>query len=292
MKVTGFSFIKNALIYDYPIVEAITSILPICNDFVVAVGKSDDDTLQLISQIAPEKIRIIETEWDESLREGGRVLAVETDKAFKEISGDADWCFYIQGDEVVHEKYLETIRGAMLAHKDNPNIEGLLFKYKHFYGSYDYVGASSNWYKKEIRAVKNNPSVYSYRDAQGFRIRENEKLRVYPIEAYIYHYGWVKTPEAMQRKQENFHKYWHNDEWVAQHITKAEAFDYESHVRELRPFAETHPKVMEKRIKEKGWDFDYDISIDRRTLKDKVKSFLGDQFGIELGYKNYQIAKR
>ena len=106
MKVTGFTFVKNALIYDYPVLEAIKSILPICDDFVVAVGKSDDDTLDLIKSIDPAKIRIIETEWDESLREGGRVLAVETNKAFAEISSDSDWAFYIQGDEVVHEKYL------------------------------------------------------------------------------------------------------------------------------------------------------------------------------------------
>ncbi len=105
MKVTGFTFIKNAIIYDYPIVEAIKSILPICDEFIVAVGKSDDDTLNLINEIAPEKIRIVETVWDESLREGGRVLAVETDKAFAAISEDTDWAFYIQGDEVVHEKY-------------------------------------------------------------------------------------------------------------------------------------------------------------------------------------------
>jgi hypothetical protein len=53
MKVSGFSFIKNALIYDFPIVEAITSILPICDEFIVAVGDSDDDTLDLIAQIEP-----------------------------------------------------------------------------------------------------------------------------------------------------------------------------------------------------------------------------------------------
>ena len=104
MKITGFSFVKNAIIYDYPVVEAIRSILPICDDFVVAVGKSDDATLELIQSIDPAKIRIVETEWDESLREGGRVLAVETDKAFKAISAESDWAFYIQGDEVVHEK--------------------------------------------------------------------------------------------------------------------------------------------------------------------------------------------
>ncbi len=132
MKVTGFSFIKNAIIYDYPIIEAITSILPICDEFVVAVGESDDNTLDLIRNI-DKKIRIVETKWDESLREGGRVLAVETDKAFAAISDDTDWAFYIQGDEVVHEKYLDTIKDAMIRFKDDKIVDGLLFKYCHFY---------------------------------------------------------------------------------------------------------------------------------------------------------------
>src|SRR5690606_2696723 len=158
MKVTGFTFVKNALVYDYPVVEAIQSILPICDDFVVAVGKSDDDTLELIQSIDPSKIRIIETEWDESLREGGRVLAVETNKAFAEVAADADWAFYIQGDEVVHEKYLPVITDAMKRYKDDKQVDGLLFKYLHFYGSYDYVGASANWYNHEIRIIKNDTS--------------------------------------------------------------------------------------------------------------------------------------
>ena len=158
MKVTGFSFIKNALIYDYPIVEAIRSILPICDEFIVAVGKSEDKTKELISEIDKNKIKIIETEWDESLREGGRILAIETNKAFKNVSGNSDWAFYIQGDEIIHEKYLQTIYDAMLQLKSNNEIDGLLFKYLHFYGSYDYVGASSNWYRNEIRVIKNDKS--------------------------------------------------------------------------------------------------------------------------------------
>jgi len=142
MKVSGFTFIKNALIYDYPIVEAIRSVLPLCDDFVVAVGKSNDDTYQLISNIDKHKIKIIETVWDETLRDGGKVLALETNKAFAEISGDSDWAFYIQGDEAVHEQYHDIIRDSMIKYKDRKEVEGLLFKYRHFYGSYDYVGAS------------------------------------------------------------------------------------------------------------------------------------------------------
>ena len=208
MKVTGFTFIKNGIILDYPIVEAIKSILPICDDFVVAVGKSDDNTLELIQSINPDKIKIIETVWDDTMREGGRVLALETDKAFKAISEDSDWAFYIQGDEVIHEQYLDEIKSAMLTHKDDVKVDGLLFNYQHFYGSYDYVGVSSNWYKNEIRVIKNNKSIHSYKDAQGFRKGNDEKLNVVPIKATVNHYGWVKEPKAMQKKQESFHKLW------------------------------------------------------------------------------------
>lgn len=291
MKVSGFTFIKNALIYDYPIEEAIRSVLPICDEFVVAVGKSDDDTMTLIEQIDSNKIKIIETEWDESQREGGRVLAMETDKAFANISDNADWAFYIQGDEVVHEKYLDIIHEAMLKFKDDDQIDGLLFNYLHFYGSYDYIGSSSKWYKHEIRVVRNNKSIYSYKDAQGFRKNDNEKLRVRPIDAYIYHYGWVKNPEAMQRKQENFHKYWHDDNWVQENIPLVKEFDYNREITELSQFSEQHPEVMKKRIRRKNWTFSYDITFNRRSLKDKTKDFLSKYFGINLGYKNYSIVR-
>ena len=122
MKVSGFTFIRNAIRYDYPVVEAIRSILPLCDNFVVALGNSDDGTRELISSIDPTKIRIIDSIWDDTLREGGRVLALETDKAYRAIDSDCDWAFYIQGDEVVHEKYLDTIRESMLKWKDHRKL--------------------------------------------------------------------------------------------------------------------------------------------------------------------------
>ncbi len=44
MKVSGFTIIKNAVINGYPIVEAITSILPVVDEMIVLVGDCDDDT--------------------------------------------------------------------------------------------------------------------------------------------------------------------------------------------------------------------------------------------------------
>jgi len=289
MKVSGFTFIKNALIYDYPVVEAIQSILPVCDEVVVAVGKSDDNTLQLINSIDKSKIRIIETIWDESQRKGGRVLALETDKAYAAISPDSDWAFYIQGDEAVHEKYLDPIYEGLKKHKEDKRVDGLLFKYLHFYGSYDYVGDSSKWYSNEIRVIRNDKSFYSFRDAQGFRKGNEELLKVKSLDACIYHYGWVKEPAAMQRKQENFNKYWHEDEWLEKNVAKAEEFDYNTNLSRLTRFGGTHPKVMEKRIKAKNWKFDYDISFNRTTTKERMKSFLKNYIGIDTSYKNYKI---
>ena len=287
MKVAGFTFIKNAIIYDYPIVEAINSILPICDEVYVALGKSDDETEALIIAINPEKIKILKTLWDENLKQGGQVLAVETNKAFQAIPNYYDWCFYIQGDEAVHEKYLPVINQAMLHFKSNNSVDGLLFKYLHFYGSYDYVGNSSGWYKNEIRVIKNNKKIYSYKDAQGFRKNNNEKLNVKPIDAYIYHYGWVKNPKAMQRKQEELNKLWHDDNWIEKNVLKVEEFDY-SQIDSLMKFTDTHPKVMLQRIANKNWLFEFDLKYNKTKIKDRLKQLTFKLLGWEIGYKNYK----
>jgi hypothetical protein len=224
MKLVGFTIVRNALKYDYPIVESIRSILPIVDEYVVAVGNSEDETRKLIESIDSSKIRIIDTVWDDSLREGGRVLAEETNKAFDAIT-DADWCFYLQGDEVVHEQYHAAIVKSCEKYLSQKEVEGLLFSYEHFYGSYDYVGDSRTWYRNEIRIIRNDKSIRSYRDAQGFR-KNGEKLNVKAIDAAIFHYGWVKDPRFQQAKQENFHKMWHDDSWVKEHVAEANAYDY------------------------------------------------------------------
>jgi hypothetical protein len=291
MKVTGFTFIKNAIQYDYPVVEAIRSILALCDEVIVAVGDSGDDTRALISNIDP-KVRIIDTVWDPSLREGGAVLADETNKAFRAITGNPDWCFYIQGDEVLHEQYIDTIRQSMLRWKDHPEVDGLLFKYKHFYGSFDYVASSSKWYRNEIRVVRYNPSIHSYRDAQGFRKGADEKLAVKAIDAYIYHYGWVKPPSVMMDKRRNFGNYWggeaYNEE-AAQLFTGD--FDY-SQIDALEKFTGTHPAVIQERIRQQNWQFEHDLSYNKYTLKDRFKNLMEKWTGVRpFDYKNYTLLK-
>lgn len=289
MNVVGFSFIKNAIKYDFPVVESIKSVLPLCNKFYIAVGKSDDDTLGLIKSIDPKKIVIIETEWDETLREGGQVLAVETNKALRALPKNTDWAIYIQGDEVFHEKDYTVIRSAMEAYQNNPKIEGLLFHYLHFYGSYSYVADSDVWYPKEIRIIKYNPEVYSYKDAQGFRKGDNQKLCVAQIDATVYHYGYVKPPKILQEKFKNSSKFYHDDAWIEQTFP-GDTFDFLEHVSALKRFESAHPQIIQPRIDRLNWEFDYDISMNNPSFKKRFKHFLRKYLGIDLGYKNYILA--
>jgi len=286
MKISGFTIVRNALKYDYPVEESIRSILPVVDEMIVAVGNSDDQTLALVQSIDSEKIRIIETIWDDSLREGGKVLAVETDKALAACSPDSDWCFYIQADEVLHEKYHQILRDELLKYAGNSRIEGLLFHYVHFYGSYQYVGDSRTWYRQEIRIIRRNLAIRSYRDAQGFRIGDR-KLKVKRIPVSMYHYGWVRSPFHQQEKQKSFQKLWHSDNWVAENVSQANEYDY-SIIDSVAPFLGSHPMVMANRLKRLNWQFVFDPSKKKLKLKDRFLLWLERRFGIRLfEYRNF-----
>lgn len=286
MIVAGFTFIRNAIKYDYPIVEAIKSILPLCDYIVVAIGDSDDRTEELITGLNEKKIRIIHTVWDESVPNGG-VLAVETNKAFDAIGDDADWCFYIQGDEVFNSEQTNIVRASMLKYKDNAQTQGLLFHYRHFYGSYDYIGTARGWYRHEIRIIKNDKKIRSYRDAQGFRI-EGKKLRVRLIDAYIHHYGWVRNPEAQQRKQLNFNKYWRTDEWISENVPDVESFDY-SQVDGLSLYIGNHPEVIQPRIQKLNWKFTFDPTRQSPFLRKRILMWIEQKTGWRIGeYRNFK----
>jgi hypothetical protein len=288
MKVTGFSFIRNAVKYDYPIVEAIQSILPLCDDFVLAVGNSDDKTLQLIEAIQSPKIKIIHTVWDDSMRKNGRVLAEQTNIAMDNIPGNSDWAFYIQGDEVLHERYHENIYRSMKEWKDDKRVDGLLLNYLHFYGAYKYIADSRKWYRKEIRVIRNDRNIRSYKDAQGFRKKDNSKLRVKPVDACMYHYGWVKEPALQQAKAETFNKYWHDDAWIEKTIPKVKLYDY-SGIDSLDLFKGEHPKVMQERISKQNWNFEFDIRKKQMKFKYRLLTYIEKLTGWRIGeYKNYK----
>lgn len=290
MKLSGFTFVRNAIRFDYPVVESIRSILPICDEFIVVVGNSDDDTLQLIRSINSTKIRIVHSVWDDSLRKGGKVLAIETDKALAEVAPDSDWAFYLQADEVIHERFHTTILEAMRRFKDDKSTEGLLFDYLHFYGDYRYIADSRRWYRREVRVVRPRIGVKSWKDAQGFRIN-GRPLKVRHCGASVFHYGWVKPPELQQAKQKTFHKLWHNDEWMEENIPDVVEFDYSS-IDSVALFQGTHPEIMKDRIARQNWTVDIDPNRKQLSFRYRILLYIEQLTGWRVGeYRNYKLIK-
>ena len=291
MKIAGFTIIKNAVTNDFPIVEAIRSILPVVDEMTVLIGDSTDDTIALIEAIGDPKIKIHHSIWNKNLRKGGAVLAEETDKAFALISDEYTWAFYIQGDEVVHEKYHAAIKEGCENYASDTEVQGLLFKYKHFYGTYDYVGDSRKWYAHEIRIIRNNKAISAYRDAQGFRIGST-KLPVAKVNASIYHYGWVKSPSQMRKKLKESSVYWNDDTQMEKIKSSPDDYDF-SGFDSLEKFTGTHPSVMLDRIQRQNWKIDIDLSQKKFSFKNKCLYLFEKLTGIRpFDFKNYKIIRK
>jgi len=289
MKAAGFTFIRNALKLDFPVVEAISSVLPLCDEFYVAVGNSKDETLALIQNIPSGKIRIIQTSWNTGLMKGGAVYADETNKAFDAIPAGYDWCFYIQGDDVMHEKYLDSVKSAMLKWKDVSGVDGLLFRYVHFYGTFDYVADSRHWYRNEVRIIRNDKSIRSFRDAQGFR-RNGQKLKVVPVDAAIFHYGWVRHPLFMQLKSDAVRQFY--DGQRASVPDTQQEYNYSCHYDSLTRFTETHPGVMQERISRLNWQVDVDLKHKNMNLRYLLLFWFEKITGIRpFEFRNYVLMK-
>ncbi|HUX83966.1 MAG TPA: hypothetical protein VMV20_01950 [Chitinophagaceae bacterium] len=252
MMISGFTMARNAEKFYYPITESISSVLPIVDEFIVALGKgdSDDHTRELIQSLNSPKIRILDRVWEESSFQDARILREETDFALSNCLGD--WCFYLQADEVVHEQDLPAIREACNRYLEEPRVDGFLFRFRHFWGDYDHVLDCHSWYQQDIRIIRNHSGISSFRDAQSFR-RGNEKLQVVALPARIFHYGYARPPGLMQGKkkqQDTLHQGRKATEEA--YRSKTADFDY-GPLGRLPRFRETHPRVMAGMISRFNW---------------------------------------
>ncbi len=152
MTISGFSYVRNGIQYQYPFLASIQSILPICDEFVLAIGDSQDGTRDAVLALNNPKIRIIDTVWDDEMRVGGKIFAQQTNLALAACTGD--WLFHIQADEVIHENDLPVVKALIERADTVPAVEGLLSDFLNFYGSYHYLNGSRYQHTKEIRVFR------------------------------------------------------------------------------------------------------------------------------------------
>lgn len=250
MKISGFTMVRNAGKLYYPIRACIESLLPIVDEFVVALGDGDpdDDTLAQIEAIASPKIRIFHRQWDEALFKDGAIFREETTFALQQCTGD--WCIYLQADEVIHEKDLPKIMAACAKYLNDTEVEGMLIGYHHFFGDYEHEVISHGWCAREIRIIRNGLGAASYKDAISFRI-SGRKMKVAELDVPIYHYGWVRPPLLMTKKRNEQHNMHHGKEGGEAHHTK-DLFQY-GPLGRLDRFGGSHPAVMRSWIGKFDW---------------------------------------
>jgi len=254
MKVSGFSICRNAVKFDYPIVEAIRSALPVVDEFVVNVGQSNDGTLELIQSIGSEKVRIVESEWDDSMKKDGLLFSHETNKALARCSGD--WALYLQADEVLHEQDYEPLVRNFRDHVSHPSVLGFTFRYLHFYG--DYRSCNPWFYHRAVRAIRNDGQVESCGDAVGFWLKADQgylqsvhRERVRPSGATVYHYGWVKPSRVLLEKFRYQVARHHGDQPGKEQaaLLAKDAYDFDEYAI-MKTFSGTHPAVMTERVRQ------------------------------------------
>jgi len=284
MKVSAFTFIKNGQILGYPFLESIKSILPIVDEFIVNVGESEDDTLKMIQSIKSKKVRIIESKWNDGMRDRGYVYGQQ--KMIAQFNCTGDWAFYIEGDEVYHEADLEQIKKSMKMHLKDPNVEALIFNFNHFYGNANSILNSPGWYRSEARIIKN--SIRSYApDGLFWLVLDSNKKGRYPkakkTGVTCYHYGWVRSEEQMNLKSSKVQKYWGGN---------PVKIDY-SQINQsiIKEFKGTHPEVIKDWLPKEDNIYQADslYKLTKKQRKHQAIIKLEDFFGLDLSKKHYKL---
>jgi len=286
--ISGFTIVRNAVKLDFPIVPAIRSVLELCDEVVVNVGKSEDETRDLVTSIRDPRIRIIDTEWDFTKK--NIMLSIETQRAMDACRGS--WGVYIQADEVLHEAGARTLAETIAACDRDERVEGLLVKYQHFYGGFDQVATSRRWYRREVRCVRLGKDIRPYQGAQGFRVGPDyRKIRARVTGAEMFHYGWARPAKAIKQKLEISKTIY---PWGGDRFDKEQARGHLEWIPLLKPFTGTHPAAAADWIAPRAHDPERVIgppSFKLEHLRFYVSDWIERLTGARLfEFRNYELA--
>ncbi len=287
MKISAFTFLRNAQILAYPFVESIQSILPIVDEYIIVLGPCEDNTEKMLKDIGSTKIKIIPTQWNEHMNTKGFVYGQQKSIALFNCTGD--WAFYLEADEVVHEDDLPGIKYSMEKYLHDSNVEALVFDYIHFYGNKNTYAWSPGWYRREVRIIKNNIPCWAP-DGLFFTIIKSKKRGRYPraalTDATIYHYGWIRSEKQMNMKLKKVEKYWRAT--VSPEVKYSEIDG-----AILKGFKGSHPKVIQAWLPDDEGIFKPDPShkLTKKEIKHRMGLIIEKIFGIDLCKKHFRLIK-
>lgn len=285
---SGFTLVRNAVKLDFPIVPAIHSLLAVCDEVVVNVGESEDETRDLVASVRDPRVRILDTKWDFTKK--NIMLSIETQRAMDACRGS--WGIYIQADEVLHERGAQILKEKTAEWDGDATVEGLLVKYRHFYGSLDTIATNRRWYRREVRCIRLGKDIRPYQGAQGFRVGPDyRRIRARVTDAEMFHYGWARPARAIKEKLEISKVIY---PWGVERLEKEQARGYLEWIPLLQPFTGSHPAAAAEWIAARRHDPDRVIGP-RRFKLEHLRFYVSDWIerltGVRLfEFRNYDLA--
>ena len=291
MKVSLFTFLRNGSKLGYPYIESIRSALPLADEYVVALGPSDpdeyDQTRKTLLSLGEPKLRIVDSIWNEGMRQAGFVYGQQKMLAQSQCTGD--WAFYLEADEVLHEQDLDLIHHSMRENLANTRVEALVFDYIHFFGSPRWQANSPGWYRRAPRIIRNTIRTVAC-DGLFWNVVVNNQSMRWPKAALtgakIYHYGHVRPVAAMNAKQFAVERYWDKT---------PQAFEkYRIDPAAIRLFQGTHPAVMAAWLDQQSanaFEPDQQHQLTSRERRHRLAMRLEGWLGLDLSRKHFKLVR-
>lgn len=242
--------IRNGVRLDYCFVEAIRSMLPICDQIVVSESDSDDGTKEVLHSLSQQhsQIRIVAFPWPDP-RGDTLFYPRWLNSARKHL--DTDWACYLDADEVFHEKSYSLISKVVSQGK-----VAKCYRWNFWSDAQSLIPAGECCGVDVIRIGPRHldfPSDYPTPESAEI----SALAQKVPIS--IMHYGFLRKRKAFFEKAKSVQRIWANG-----YDSRLEAADKDGGnwmknpivapwINRLDKFKGTHPEIIHDWLQERGY---------------------------------------
>lgn len=159
MKISGYTYVKDAVSMDYPFVESIKTHLDFCDEVVVVdASTKNDGTKEALASLKKEaggKLKVFEATLDWSAPNYGVYDGVLKQTAREKCTGEFLWQF--DSDELIHGGDRSVLESLIRQSENLTKIPVLCLPIVEYWGSHDKVRIDVNSWKWRIS--RNHPEI-------------------------------------------------------------------------------------------------------------------------------------
>lgn len=240
MKIYGFTYVRNGETLGYPYLEAIRCLSELCDAVYVAVGDSTDCTRELVAAVPA--VHVIDTIWDDALRQGGKIFSIQANTALRELrkNHSEGWALHLQADQIVLRDDFAQIR-ADFERAEASGCDALAMRFLHFWHTPRAIAYSKRWFPQTVVAARVGSKVESVGDSQSL----GGYSKLFESDVNVFHYGHALGDKFYEQKQRTLHRWWHPDSAIDTVMKKSAGKDREE---PSLPYLGPHPVWMQSRL--------------------------------------------